>query len=112
MKPASKHFCCTICQRGFTRIDHLKRHHLRRTLPPILHLGPLLARVWLILQCLSCANLNAVRQIPVLGLIPAFSATNPLRVGSCLALPPAPGSRRFPDRRLYVCHDRSPQLRY
>lgn len=35
MKPASsKHFCCTICQRGFTRIDHLKRHHLRRTLFP------------------------------------------------------------------------------
>ncbi|KKK27158.1 hypothetical protein ARAM_003613 [Aspergillus rambellii] len=33
MKP-SKHFCCTICQRGFTRIDHLKRHHLRRTLLP------------------------------------------------------------------------------
>ncbi|PYI03433.1 C2H2 finger domain protein [Aspergillus sclerotiicarbonarius CBS 121057] len=29
MKSASKHFCCTICQRGFTRIDHLKRHHLR-----------------------------------------------------------------------------------
>ncbi|KAF9887952.1 hypothetical protein FE257_009474 [Aspergillus nanangensis] len=33
MKPstASKHFCCTICQRGFTRIDHLKRHHLRHS---------------------------------------------------------------------------------
>ncbi|KAL5339592.1 hypothetical protein BJX70DRAFT_149375 [Aspergillus crustosus] len=30
MKP-TKHFCCTICQRGFTRIDHLKRHHLRHT---------------------------------------------------------------------------------
>ncbi|OXV07418.1 hypothetical protein Egran_04813 [Elaphomyces granulatus] len=31
MKQASdKHFRCTICQRGFTRIDHLKRHHLRR----------------------------------------------------------------------------------
>ncbi|KAJ5657540.1 uncharacterized protein N7484_001189 [Penicillium longicatenatum] len=30
MKPAEKHFRCTICQRGFTRIDHLKRHHLRR----------------------------------------------------------------------------------
>ncbi|KNG87457.1 C2H2 finger domain protein (Zms1) [Aspergillus nomiae NRRL 13137] len=29
---ASKHFCCTICQRGFTRIDHLKRHHLRLTI--------------------------------------------------------------------------------
>ncbi|KAK6821419.1 hypothetical protein RU639_007918 [Aspergillus parasiticus] len=28
----SKHFCCTICQRGFTRIDHLKRHHLRLTI--------------------------------------------------------------------------------
>ncbi|KAL4898719.1 hypothetical protein BDV59DRAFT_197597 [Aspergillus ambiguus] len=27
----SKHFCCTICQRGFTRIDHLKRHHLRHS---------------------------------------------------------------------------------
>ncbi|KAL5363875.1 fungal-specific transcription factor domain-containing protein [Aspergillus floccosus] len=32
MKPtSSKHFCCTICQRGFTRIDHLKRHHLRHS---------------------------------------------------------------------------------
>ncbi|PYI25800.1 C2H2 finger domain protein [Aspergillus indologenus CBS 114.80] len=32
MKSASsKHFCCTICQRGFTRIDHLKRHHLRHS---------------------------------------------------------------------------------
>ncbi|KAL2007443.1 hypothetical protein VTN00DRAFT_8881 [Thermoascus crustaceus] len=32
MKPASdKHFRCTICQRGFTRIDHLKRHHLRHS---------------------------------------------------------------------------------
>ncbi|KAL2830307.1 hypothetical protein BDW59DRAFT_23510 [Aspergillus cavernicola] len=30
MKP-TKHFCCTICQRGFTRIDHLKRHHLRHS---------------------------------------------------------------------------------
>ncbi|RAL16151.1 uncharacterized protein BO97DRAFT_384209 [Aspergillus homomorphus CBS 101889] len=28
---SSKHFCCTICQRGFTRIDHLKRHELRHT---------------------------------------------------------------------------------
>ncbi|OJJ38270.1 hypothetical protein ASPWEDRAFT_35893, partial [Aspergillus wentii DTO 134E9] len=26
-----KHFRCTICQRGFTRIDHLKRHHLRHS---------------------------------------------------------------------------------
>uniref|UniRef100_A0A093V3S5 Zinc finger protein n=1 Tax=Talaromyces marneffei PM1 TaxID=1077442 RepID=A0A093V3S5_TALMA len=24
-----KNFRCNICQRGFTRIDHLKRHHLR-----------------------------------------------------------------------------------
>ncbi|KAE8384113.1 fungal-specific transcription factor domain-containing protein [Aspergillus alliaceus] len=32
MKSSSnKHFCCTICQRGFTRIDHLKRHHLRHS---------------------------------------------------------------------------------
>ncbi|KAL1983961.1 hypothetical protein VTN96DRAFT_9735 [Rasamsonia emersonii] len=32
MKQASdKHFRCTICQRGFTRIDHLKRHHLRHS---------------------------------------------------------------------------------
>ncbi|KAJ9311865.1 transcriptional regulator family: Fungal Specific TF and C2H2 zinc finger [Paecilomyces variotii] len=32
MKPAAdKHFRCTICQRGFTRIDHLKRHHLRHS---------------------------------------------------------------------------------
>ncbi|KAI2787243.1 hypothetical protein POX_f07606 [Penicillium oxalicum] len=31
MKPAEKHFRCTICQRGFTRIDHLKRHHLRHS---------------------------------------------------------------------------------
>ncbi|KAJ6122086.1 hypothetical protein N7512_004551, partial [Penicillium capsulatum] len=31
MKPADKHFRCTICQRGFTRIDHLKRHHLRHS---------------------------------------------------------------------------------
>ncbi|KAJ5887741.1 hypothetical protein N7495_007782 [Penicillium taxi] len=29
MKPANKHFRCTVCQRGFTRIDHLKRHQLR-----------------------------------------------------------------------------------
>lgn len=43
MKPASdKHFRCTICQRGFTRIDHLKRHHLRRAYPdyvPVSFLG-------------------------------------------------------------------------
>ncbi|KAJ5110039.1 hypothetical protein N7532_002684 [Penicillium argentinense] len=31
MKPADKHFRCTVCQRGFTRIDHLKRHHLRHS---------------------------------------------------------------------------------
>ncbi|OJJ43912.1 hypothetical protein ASPZODRAFT_135951 [Penicilliopsis zonata CBS 506.65] len=32
MKAASdKHFRCTVCQRGFTRIDHLKRHHLRHS---------------------------------------------------------------------------------
>ncbi|KAJ5595437.1 uncharacterized protein N7459_001645 [Penicillium hispanicum] len=29
MKPAEKHFRCAVCQRGFSRIDHLKRHHLR-----------------------------------------------------------------------------------
>ena len=117
MKPASKHFCCTICQRGFTRIDHLKRHHLRRTFqhlsPSFLHLGPLRARVWLILQCSSCANFNLVRQIPVSALIHAFSATSPLRVGSCsalLSLPPL-ARRRFPDRRMYVCHGRSTQPR-
>ncbi|KAJ5372948.1 transcriptional regulator family: Fungal Specific TF [Penicillium concentricum] len=26
-----KHFHCNICQRGFTRTDHLKRHHLRHS---------------------------------------------------------------------------------
>ncbi|GAM37648.1 hypothetical protein TCE0_024r07737 [Talaromyces pinophilus] len=26
-----KNFRCNICQRGFTRIDHLKRHHLRHS---------------------------------------------------------------------------------
>ncbi|KAL3473526.1 hypothetical protein BJX99DRAFT_233653 [Aspergillus californicus] len=31
MKKTNKHFTCNICQRGFTRIDHLKRHHLRHT---------------------------------------------------------------------------------
>ncbi|KAJ5612253.1 hypothetical protein N7510_005447 [Penicillium lagena] len=31
MKPAEKHFRCTVCQRAFTRIDHLKRHHLRHS---------------------------------------------------------------------------------
>ncbi|KAJ6041024.1 hypothetical protein N7444_009929 [Penicillium canescens] len=31
MKPTDKHFRCNICQRGFTRIDHLKRHHLRHS---------------------------------------------------------------------------------
>ncbi|EAW08803.1 FTFMHR domain-containing protein, partial [Aspergillus clavatus NRRL 1] len=32
MRPdTDKHFRCTICQRGFTRIDHLKRHHLRHS---------------------------------------------------------------------------------
>ncbi|KAJ5698973.1 hypothetical protein N7462_000978 [Penicillium macrosclerotiorum] len=31
MKPTDKHFRCTVCQRGFTRIDHLKRHHLRHS---------------------------------------------------------------------------------
>ncbi|KAJ5980542.1 hypothetical protein N7481_007840 [Penicillium waksmanii] len=31
MKPADKHFRCTVCQRAFTRIDHLKRHHLRHS---------------------------------------------------------------------------------
>jgi hypothetical protein len=35
MKPADKHFRCNICQRGFTRIDHLKRHHLRRMCPTL-----------------------------------------------------------------------------
>ncbi|EED15421.1 C2H2 finger domain protein (Zms1), putative [Talaromyces stipitatus ATCC 10500] len=28
---ADKNFRCNICQRGFTRIDHLKRHHLRHS---------------------------------------------------------------------------------
>ncbi|CRG88903.1 Regulatory protein ADR1 [Talaromyces islandicus] len=28
---SDKHFRCNICQRGFTRIDHLKRHHLRHS---------------------------------------------------------------------------------
>lgn len=28
--PSEKHYRCTVCQRGFTRIDHLKRHQLRR----------------------------------------------------------------------------------
>jgi hypothetical protein len=40
MKPAEKHFRCTVCQRGFTRIDHLKRHHLRRMLPRLLQVPP------------------------------------------------------------------------
>ncbi|KAJ5335501.1 transcriptional regulator family: Fungal Specific TF [Penicillium brevicompactum] len=31
MKPTDKHFRCSICQRGFTRVDHLKRHHLRHS---------------------------------------------------------------------------------
>ncbi|KAJ6151208.1 hypothetical protein N7470_007802 [Penicillium chermesinum] len=31
MAPADKHFRCTVCQRGFTRVDHLKRHHLRHS---------------------------------------------------------------------------------
>ncbi|BCR89694.1 uncharacterized protein ACHE_50892A [Aspergillus chevalieri] len=32
MKSSSeKHFRCTVCQRGFTRIDHLKRHQLRHS---------------------------------------------------------------------------------
>ena len=30
MKPTDKPFRCDVCQRAFTRIDHLKRHHLRR----------------------------------------------------------------------------------
>lgn len=38
MKPVDKHFRCTVCQRGFTRIDHLKRHHLRRMRPLLLRL--------------------------------------------------------------------------
>ncbi|OQE41749.1 hypothetical protein PENCOP_c004G04807 [Penicillium coprophilum] len=28
---ADKHFRCNVCQRGFTRTDHLKRHHLRHS---------------------------------------------------------------------------------
>ncbi|CAG8057096.1 unnamed protein product [Penicillium nalgiovense] len=31
MKPTDKPFCCNVCQRAFTRIDHLKRHHLRHS---------------------------------------------------------------------------------
>ncbi|OQD85170.1 hypothetical protein PENSOL_c105G02686 [Penicillium solitum] len=31
MKPTDKHFRCDVCQRAFTRIDHLKRHHLRHS---------------------------------------------------------------------------------
>ncbi|KAJ5427329.1 hypothetical protein N7465_002399, partial [Penicillium sp. CMV-2018d] len=31
MKPMDKHFRCDVCQRAFTRIDHLKRHHLRHS---------------------------------------------------------------------------------
>ncbi|KAF7530382.1 hypothetical protein PCG10_003753 [Penicillium crustosum] len=31
MKPTDKQFRCDVCQRGFTRIDHLKRHHLRHS---------------------------------------------------------------------------------
>ncbi|KAJ5530279.1 hypothetical protein N7527_003672 [Penicillium freii] len=31
MKPTKKTFCCTKCQRAFTRSDHLKRHHLHLT---------------------------------------------------------------------------------
>jgi hypothetical protein len=43
MKQVSdKHFRCTVCQRGFTRIDHLKRHHLRRTCIPMVPLDPLM----------------------------------------------------------------------
>ncbi|KAJ9489433.1 hypothetical protein VN97_g3815 [Penicillium thymicola] len=31
MKPTDKNFRCDVCQRTFTRIDHLKRHHLRHS---------------------------------------------------------------------------------
>ncbi|QQK44441.1 Fungal transcriptional regulatory protein, N-terminal [Penicillium digitatum] len=31
MKPTDKHFRCDVCQRAFTRIDHLKRHSLRHS---------------------------------------------------------------------------------
>lgn len=34
---AEKHFRCTVCQRGFTRIDHLKRHQLRRMCLVLMH---------------------------------------------------------------------------
>ncbi|EKV09925.1 hypothetical protein PDIP_62570 [Penicillium digitatum Pd1] len=34
MKPTDKHFRCDVCQRAFTRIDHLKRHSLRRMCAP------------------------------------------------------------------------------
>ncbi|KAJ5968212.1 hypothetical protein N7501_004460 [Penicillium viridicatum] len=33
MKPTKKTFCCTKCQRAFTRSDHLKRHHLHHMNP-------------------------------------------------------------------------------
>ena len=34
MNPTDKPFRCNVCQRAFTRIDHLKRHHLRRMYGP------------------------------------------------------------------------------
>ena len=73
MKPAEKHFRCTICQRGFTRIDHLKRHHLRRMLP----------------RPASPPRFAAQsRQIPARSPTLAFSATSRLRDGvSMIAYP-------------------------
>lgn len=65
MKPAEKHFRCTTCQRGFTRIDHLKRHHLRRMFPR--PAGP--------------PFVTQSRQIPAKSPIPAFFATSLLRAG-------------------------------
>ncbi|KAJ5092481.1 transcriptional regulator family: Fungal Specific TF [Penicillium alfredii] len=65
MKPADKHFRCTICQRGFTRIDHLKRHHLRRMCPAREKPGDVLKS----------------EQIRAKSPIPASSAVSHLRAG-------------------------------
>lgn len=78
MKPASeKHFRCTICQRGFTRIDHLKRHHLRRaSLPRPTRVPGLAARPAELLLTV-CVNL----QIPASNPIRASFAARPLHAG-------------------------------
>lgn len=67
MTPSDKHFRCTVCQRGFTRIDHLKRHHLRRTLAP----------------CTFFSQRAHCRQIPARNRTRASFATRPLRGGGC-----------------------------